>query len=278
VTASFTGAMAGTGIVTAASVSGVIPGGGASQLTLQLQVSSSGGSLISVYFAAGFGPLTLGSGATNHTTLGAGGTGYVNGTYTNVPLVSQLGVATGVLATIIVALGIVTSCVITNGGQNNFGPIQGSSGTYADNFTTPNSNLGGSGSGFYINTNAGGISSLASTNIINIDAYGTGGTTGSGGAGTYQTTAGGAAVNPTTIVGNVAQAGAAYTVLNANWYAWPSAPPTTYSPPLNQMQPVPNVAIASAIPITTRGSYVTAPPTPLPETLIGVTAVTSSST
>lgn len=272
--ASFTGAMAASGIVTAASVSGTIPGGGTSQMTLQLTLSSGGGSLISLFFAQLFGPLTLGSGATNHTAIGAGGTGYVNGTYTAVPLTSQLGVATGVQATIIVSGGTVTSCSITAGGQNNFGPLQGAAGTYQDSFITPNSNLGGSGSGFYLLTNTAGNNSLASSAIINIDAYGTGGTTGTGAAGTYQTTATGAAVNPTTIVGNVS-ASSVYTVGGANWFAWPAGVPTTYSPPLNQMQPVPSVTIAGAVPVTTPGTYLTLPPTPLPETLIGLTNVTT---
>jgi hypothetical protein len=272
-TATCTGAISAPGVLTAASVTGTIPGGGAANLTLQIGLSASGG-LNGVFFASLFGPLSLGSGVTNFTAIGSGGSGYVPGTYTNVPLTSQLGVATGILATIVVTLGNVTSCVITAGGENNIGNIATGIGGYEDSLTTPNSNLGGTGSGFYLLTNSGG-NSLASSAAIAIDAYGTGGTSGTGAAGTYQTTALGAANNPTTIVGNVS--GNGFTVTSANWAAWSTAPPSTYSPPLGQMQPVPNVAIAGAKPAPVTGTYATSPPVPLPQTLIGTTNISTYS-
>jgi hypothetical protein len=66
-----------------------------------------------------------------------GGTGYVNGTYYNVPLTG--GTGTGARATIVVAGGIVTSVVFTYGGTGY---------TASDSLTTANTNLGGTGSGF----------------------------------------------------------------------------------------------------------------------------------
>jgi len=70
-----------------------------------------------------------------------GGSGYVDGTYTNVPLT---GSATGVgaIATITVSGGAVTSVVLVNGVGNNYNA--------ADVLTTAAANLGGSGTGFNI--------------------------------------------------------------------------------------------------------------------------------
>lgn len=66
-----------------------------------------------------------------------GGTGYVDGTYTNVPLTQGNG--SGAQATIVVSGGIVTSVTITAGGTNYI--------TY-DILSASNTNLGGTGSGF----------------------------------------------------------------------------------------------------------------------------------
>ncbi len=72
----------------------------------------------------------------------AGGSGYVNGTYTNVPLSSNItrygGLAT---ATVVVSGGSVTSVTITDAGIQNFG---------GDVLTTANTNIGGSGSDFSV--------------------------------------------------------------------------------------------------------------------------------
>lgn len=65
------------------------------------------------------------------------GTGYTNGTYTNVPLNSATS-GTGALATVIVSGGAVTSATITNGG---YGYLQ------YDYISIPTSNIGGTGSG-----------------------------------------------------------------------------------------------------------------------------------
>jgi hypothetical protein len=67
------------------------------------------------------------------------GSGYVNGTYYNVPLTG--GTGTGARATITVAGGVVTAVAITYGGTGY---------TAADSLTTANTNLGGTGSGFAV--------------------------------------------------------------------------------------------------------------------------------
>jgi hypothetical protein len=76
--------------------------------------------------------------------LGAitGGSGYVNGTYTNVPLTGGSGTG-AVAASITVSVGSVTSVTIaTNGTGLNY--------AYGDTLSASNANLGGSGSGFSI--------------------------------------------------------------------------------------------------------------------------------
>ena len=68
-----------------------------------------------------------------------GGTGYVDGTYKNVPLRGGFGILA--MATIIVVGGIVTSVTITNSGANFL---------VGDRLTSQNSFLGGTGTGFTI--------------------------------------------------------------------------------------------------------------------------------
>ena len=77
----------------------------------------------------------------NILTIGAitGGSGYVDGTYTNVPLSGAYGVDGE--ATIIVLGGTVTTVTITSAGNYY---------TAGESLTTPNTNLGGSGSGFSV--------------------------------------------------------------------------------------------------------------------------------
>lgn len=73
---------------------------------------------------------------TSHKTI-TGGSGYVNGTYTNVPLTG--GTGSGAKATITVSGGAVTDILVTTPGTG-----------YAstDSLSASNANLGGSGSGF----------------------------------------------------------------------------------------------------------------------------------
>lgn len=76
--------------------------------------------------------------------LGAitGGSGYVNGTYTNVPLTLGSG-TTAVAATIVVEVGAVTSVTLPAAGT-------GINYAYGDTLSASNTNLGNSGSGFSI--------------------------------------------------------------------------------------------------------------------------------
>jgi hypothetical protein len=72
----------------------------------------------------------------------AGGSGYVNGTYTDVPLTGGSG-TTAIAATIVVEVGTVTSVTIPAAGTgNNY--------AYGDTLSASNVDLGGSGSGFSI--------------------------------------------------------------------------------------------------------------------------------
>ena len=70
------------------------------------------------------------------------GSGYVNGTYTNVPLVNVNNTGSGALATIVVSGGAVTSFTITDGGKLY------TANTAHNQVTVSNASLGGSGSGF----------------------------------------------------------------------------------------------------------------------------------
>lgn len=99
------------------------------------------------------GPIAGGSGYVNGTytsvpftsasvrTFGTltAGSGYVDGTYFNVPLTG--GTGTGALATIQVTGGAVVTCLLTRGGLGY---------TASDTLSASNTNLGGSGSGFAI--------------------------------------------------------------------------------------------------------------------------------
>lgn len=89
------------------------------------------------------------NGSINTLTGLVGGTGYVNGSYTNVPLIN--GAGNSALATITVSGTAVTSVVLTNRGKIYLN---------GDVLSASNANLGGSGTGFTIT-----ISSLMSGTI-----------------------------------------------------------------------------------------------------------------
>lgn len=72
------------------------------------------------------------------------GSGYVNGTYTNVPMTGGSG--SNAAATIIVSGGSVASVTFTNGGISY---------TQGNSLSASNTNLGGSGSGFSVTVNVG---------------------------------------------------------------------------------------------------------------------------
>ena len=97
-------------------------------------------------------------------TISSGGTGYVSGTYYNVPLSG--GTGSYAYATIIVTAGVVTSATIASGGT---GYVVG------DSLTVSNTYLGGSGSGFAVPvstiTNAAGQSWLGN-NFDSVLLYG----------------------------------------------------------------------------------------------------------
>lgn len=97
----------------------------------------------------GFGPVAISPlGPISTVQVTAGGAGYTNGSYTNVPIISSPG--TGALATVVVVSGTVVQVNITNGGSNypHNGPV-----------TINPSSIGGTGSGF-----AGYISALTTFN------------------------------------------------------------------------------------------------------------------
>jgi len=119
--------------------------------------------------AVGSGPSAiLPVGSVTGVSIVTQGSGYVNGTYTNVPLVTVTG--TGALATVTVSSNQVFSVVVTNGGTATY--------PYGESFTINNTSIGGSGSGF-----AGVITanSAFTPNDLNLwqfdtgyDPYGTG--------------------------------------------------------------------------------------------------------
>jgi len=89
--------------------------------------------------AVGSGPTAINPvGSVTGVSIVTQGTGYVNGTYTNVPLVTTTG--TGALATVVVSSNQVFSVAITNGGTATY--------PYGESFTISNASIGGSGSGF----------------------------------------------------------------------------------------------------------------------------------
>jgi hypothetical protein len=88
--------------------------------------------------AVGFGPTAINPiGSIQTITTTDQGTGYTNGTYTNVPINSILG--TGGLATVTVSGNIVSSVVVTAGGVGYL---------YSEPVTINASDIGGTGSGF----------------------------------------------------------------------------------------------------------------------------------
>ena len=148
----------GTG-ATSAGAALIALGGGSAGIAVFQSVTQSDGRIA-------LGASTIG--ASLFTTQGSvgtftltGGTGYVNGTYTNVPLVyATSGPGVGAQATIVVSGTSVTSVTITNAGLGYNG---------GDILTTPNSNLGGSGNSFQIQ-----IAVTAIQARTTLDVYSTG--------------------------------------------------------------------------------------------------------
>lgn len=257
-TVTTTGAINSGGVLTATLPSGgAIPGGGTAALAYQVSCNYPllGGFTFQI---TQVGPLNIGFAA---FTFVINETGLTPGTYTGQALTSMCGVATGVQATIVVGGGgTITSITVSNGGFNC---------ASQDAFSFSFVPLGGTGTG-QVQYNSG--SALASSAAIGINAYGTGGTTGTGSnAGTYSTTALGAAQSPSS--------GAGVTSGTSFWIAYGNgtpAPASTVTPPSNQMQPVPTVAASSFsnIPVPLTGATAI-PPAPLPQTLIGTTNISS---
>jgi hypothetical protein len=88
-----------------------------------------------------------------------GGSGYVNGTYTNVLMSGGTGL--GCACTIVVAGGAVTSCVPTYAGGSTTALLSGGY-QIGDVLSTSNANLGGSGSGFSVHV----TSALGAGNVV----------------------------------------------------------------------------------------------------------------
>ncbi len=91
----------------------------------------------------GFGPTPIEpTGAIQSLVITNQGSGYVNGTYTNVPLVGAVG--TGAKATVVVSSNLVASVTVTAGGVDYF---------HNEAITINNASIGGAGSGFtsYVN-------------------------------------------------------------------------------------------------------------------------------
>jgi hypothetical protein len=222
-----------------------------------------------LYLQVGFGSLATGSGSANFTTIANNGAGYTTGTYNNVPLYSEAGVSSGVMATIVALGGVITSYTITSGGFNNCPPT--SSNGYSDYLGITTASAGGTGGGALIQTNypslttGGGGNSVSSATLIFIDTYGTGGTSGVGAAGTYQTTGSNVAI--TTATNTTATAGMSLGVI-CSWTAWFEGLLPLYSlqPPRNIMEPVPELNILQTLNSVAANLE---PPLPLPGSTTG---------
>jgi len=98
------------------------------------------------YFLNAHGSARNGPTVQGVATVGSlvGGSGYTNGTYTNVPLTG--GTGQGAYATVIVSGGAVTSVTITDNGFNGY--------IVGDVLSAASSDIGGTGSGFTINVSS----------------------------------------------------------------------------------------------------------------------------
>jgi hypothetical protein len=194
-------------------------------------------------------------------------TGLTTGIYNNQPLTSLAGVAVGIQCQIVVSGGVVTAIVATASGTNAV-----ATDTYSFSLTP----MGGTGVGLIYTTASN--PSLDDQGTLLVDAYGTGGTTGTGGAGTYQLAAGGggvlgAANNPSSALSNGYLSVAEWVI-----YAGSTPPPgQIYLPPGNIMSP--SAPEYSALgPFKFAGPASLAPPYPLPLTSTGTNTTTSYST
>lgn len=125
--------------------------------TLVVTISGGGGSGATATALVGDGGISTG-------TVFPFGSGYVDGTYTNVPAVTLTGVGTGALFDVVVVGGQVTSATI----------VAGSNGTgynIGDTISFNAANLGGAGSGVVITVNTVNTGTVQS---ITVTAPGTG--------------------------------------------------------------------------------------------------------
>jgi hypothetical protein len=105
--------------------------------------------------ALGIGGVQVNSGPILTITLTSGGSGYVDGTYTDVASTNTSSTGSGALFTIIVSGGIVTSATLTWGGMSY---------KAGDTVTVSNTLLGGAGSGLIITINTVDSSQLTISN------------------------------------------------------------------------------------------------------------------
>jgi hypothetical protein len=120
--------------------------------------------------AVGSGPTNIEPvGPLSSITIVSQGTGYTNGTYTNVAIVTGSGAGTGARVTVVVSSNLVFSVTVTTAGTGY---------VHNDTVTIPSASIGGTGSGF-----AGYVESLTYYNPnpntlwqmdIGYDPYGTG--------------------------------------------------------------------------------------------------------
>ena len=112
----------------------------------------------------------------NIRTLGtiAGGTGYVNGTYFNIPLTTSTGSGSGAIANIVISGGSVNSVSIINPGTNY---------TTTSVLSVANLFVGGSGSGFTVPVSAVGGTGATVTTLVSSTGIAT--TTFGGTVGTF---------------------------------------------------------------------------------------------